>query len=137
MIKLKKLLLELWDRDNSDEYYYHITLAPYIPRIKSDGLRVNRKSTVHNYREYSKGKLFFCDIGNLDWWIDKIGEHAFHHFDDEKYHNLAVFRVLKTNVKSVEGDMIGTHDSRSKTYFTREDIPPQYVEFVKFVPNPY
>lgn len=135
MIKLKEIVEGL--RDTSDEYYYHVTLAPYIGHIKNSGLKPNMKSTVSNYRDYSKGKLFFCDVGNLDWWVNKIGEHAFHHFDDERYHNVAVFRVLKSKIPNVEVDRIGRDDSSGGTYYIRHAIPLQDVEFVKFVAEPY
>ena len=137
MITLTSLILELGAKDVSDEYYYHVTLAPYIPLIKARGLTPNKKATVSNYRDYSRGKLFFCDVGTVEWWINKIGEHAFHQFDDEKFHNVAVFRVLKSKIQNTEGDMIGSYDSGGKTYYIKHSVPPQDVEFVKFVAEPY
>ena len=136
MIKLKSLLRESPEEED-DGYYYHVTLAPYVPLIQSKGLKVGSKSTVTNYKEYSRGKIFFCDIGALNWWVWKIAEHAFHNFDDERYHNVAVFRVLKANLGNVEIDKEGSDDSRAPAYCVRHDVPANVLEFVKIVEEPY
>jgi hypothetical protein len=92
----KHLLIEDL-RSEKDEYYYHITLAPYLETILVKGLQIGKKATVSNYSEHSRGKIFLCDIGVVDWWKYNIEQHAFHQFDDEKLmirFYLLIFRIL-------------------------------------------
>ena len=141
MIKFKDLFKTLITEDlrsESDEYYYHITLSPYVDAIKKHGLKLKGTTpTVSNYKDYSKGKIFLCDIGVLDWWVHSIAAHAFHQFDDEQYHDVSVFKILKTKLKSVIVDKIGSDDSRGNSYYVTYDIPPTVLEFVKTEPSPY
>lgn len=135
MIKLKSLLEDKTDIDN---YYYHITLFPYISSIKQHGLKTSGvKNTVSNYKEYSKRKIFLCEVGVVDYWVNKIGEHAFHSFDDEQFHNVAIFRVLKTHISNIEKDEVGSKDSGGNCYYTTQNIPSQFLEFVKIIEEPY
>lgn len=137
MIKLKSLLNENL-RSESDEYYYHVTLAPYVPLIQKRGLKIKgNKPTVSNYKEYSKGKIFLTDVGALDWWIHTIASHGFDQHDDEKYHDVAVFRILKSNLHNVQVDKDGSNDSRGNCFYVIQDIPPQSLEFVKIEKSPY
>ena len=136
MIKLKSILENL--RSDADDYYYHVTLALYLSSIKKYGLKIKTpNATVSNYKDYSKGKIFLCDSGNLNWWIDKIAEHAFHQFDNEYYHNLAIFKILKSNLRNVKLDRIGYDDSLGGSYYITNDIPPSDIEFVKIEYSPY
>lgn len=136
MIKLTSLLEDL--RSESDNYYYHVTPAPYKELIQVHGLVVNgRKRTVSNYANHSSGKIFLCDVGVLDWWIYTIAAHAFDQFDDENYHDIAVFKILKSNLKEVEKDEVGSADSRGNSYYVTYDISPELLEFVKIVESPY
>ena len=136
MIKLKSLLRETPEEED-DGYYYHVTLAPYVPKIKTEGLKVKSNPTVTNYKEYSRGKIFFCDVGALTFWEWRIAEHAFHQFDDERFHDIAVFRVSKDKLTDVEIDKEGTDDSRAPAFCVRHDIPVNVLEFVKIVKEPY
>lgn len=133
MIHLKTLLVESED----DGYYYHVTLAPYANRIKQQGLVSNRKPTVSNYSSYSKNKIFFCDRSNLNWWTNKIGEHAFHQFDDDKFHSVAIFRISKDKLQNAHVDNVGTKDSGVGCYFVTYDVPPDVLEFVGIQDDPY
>lgn len=132
MIKLKSLLENI-----DDGYYYHITLAPFAPAIQTDGLKIRgRKSTITNYREYSKGKTFLCDINSLNCWIEKIKQHGFHGYDDEKYHDVAIFKVAKDALKDVQIDKVGDEDCRrGGSYYVTYDIPANLIEFVKEIVN--
>lgn len=135
MIKLKNLILE---GEEADGYYYHVTLAPYISSIQKNGLRVRgNKATVSNYREYSHGKIFLCDIGGLDFWVWKIGEHGFSNFDEEKFHEVAIFRIDKNKLENVEVDSEGSRDSRGNAYFVNYDIPANVIEFVRIEEEPF
>ena len=134
MIKLNSLIKEA---DESDDYYYHVTLAPYAPRIKSQGLRVGAKATVTNYSQHSRGKIFFCDSGMVDKWAWIIGSHAFHGHDDEKFHDVAVFRVPKNKLPNIDLDTVGTKDSGGNAYYVTYDISPEILEFVKVIESPY
>lgn len=123
---------------NPDEYYYHVTLAPYISSIKTHGLKVKPKtSTVSNYKSYSRGRIFFTDLDKLNWWVFTIAGHAFDQFDDESYHDIAIFRIAKKNLPDVEIDKVGSDDSNGKAYFVTHDIPPESIEFVKIEKSPY
>ena len=136
MIKLKSLIEDL--RSEDDGYYYHVTLAPYIPLIRKEGIKVRHVApTVSNYKEYSKGKIFFTDVGALDWWVWTIAAHAFHSFDDEKYHDIAIFRIKKENLPDVQKDKVGSDDSKGESFFITHDVPPTMVEFVKTEESPY
>ena len=136
--QLQKYGLEEELRSKSDEYYYHVTLAPYVPLIQKEGLKIRGKPvTVSNYKEYSKGKIFFSDLGTLDWWVYKIAEHAFHSFDDEKYHDIAIFRVKKINLPNVDIDKIGSQDSQGDAFYTVYAVPPSVLEFVKIEESPF
>jgi hypothetical protein len=124
-------------RSEEDEYYYHVTLAPYTSHIEKNGLKVNRPSTVSNYSQHSKGKIFFTNIGALEWWIYNIASHAFHTFDNELFHEVSVFRIKKENLKDVKIDKIGSEDSRGNSYYITYDVPPNIIEFIKVVKNIY
>jgi hypothetical protein len=134
MIKLQSSIESF---DESDAYYYHITLAPYVSQIKHNGLLVGSKSTVSNYIQHSRGKIFFCDSGMVDKWTWIIGSHAFHEHDDERFHDVAIFRVLKNKLQNVNPDDLGTRDSGGPAYYVTYDIPPEILEFVKVVESPY
>jgi hypothetical protein len=123
----KHLLIEDL-RSESDEYYYHITLAPYLETILVKGLQIGKKATVSNYSEHSRGKIFLCDIGVVDWWKYNIEQHAFHQFDDEKFHEVAVVKIKKDKLKNVYVDEIGSEDSRGNCYYVTNDIPANFIE---------
>jgi hypothetical protein len=135
MIKLKLLIEDL--RSEDDGYYYHVTLAPFVSLIKRGGLKLKMTPTVSNYKEYSKGKIFFTDVGTLDWWVWTIAAHAFHSYDDEKYHDIAVFRIKKENLPDVQKDKIGSDDSMGDSFFVTHNVPPSVIEFVKIEKSPY
>lgn len=135
MIKLKSLLEDL--RSKMDDYYYHVTLAPYAHLIQKTGLKTGAKSTVSNYAHYSRGKIFLCDVGNLDWWVDTIAAHGFHGYDDEAYHDIAIFRIPKSKLPNVEIDKTGSDDSRGGSYYVTTPIPASDLELVKTIPSPY
>jgi len=125
-------------KTQSDEYYYHVTLAPYVPIIRKNGLKIKGiKPTVSNYKDYSKGKIFFTDVGTLDWWVYKIAEHAFHEFDDERFHDIAVFKVKKENLPDAQKDEVGSDDSKGDSFYITHDIPSSMIEFVKIEKSPY
>lgn len=134
MIKLSSLIKESAE---ADDYYYHVTLAPYVSRIKSQGLKVGSKATVANYSQYSRGKIFFCDVGTVDRWTWTIGSHAFDGYDDESFHDIAIFRVPKNKLPDVEIDREGTQDSGGNAYYVTYDVPPEILEFVKVVESPF
>lgn len=137
MIKLKSLINEDL-RSESDDYYYHVTLAPYVPIIQKRGLMVRGiKPTVSNYKEYSRGKIFLTDVGALEWWIYTIAAHAFHDFDDEAFHNISVFRIPKDKLPNVNVDTEGSSDSKGNSYYVTDNIPPGVMEFVKTEESPY
>ena len=135
MIKLAPLVEDLRSKD--DGYYYHVTLAPFAPLIQKSGLKLKMTPTVSNYKEYSRGKIFFTDVGALDWWVWTIAAHAFHSYDDEKYHDIAVFRVKKENLPDAQKDKVGSDDSKGESFFVTHDVPPNVVEFVKIEESPY
>ena len=136
MIKLKSLLEDL--RSGSDDYYYHVTLAPYVPLIQKEGIKIRHVApTVSNYKEYSKGKIFLTDVGTLDWWVWTIAAHAFHSFDDEKYHDISIFRIPKGKLPNVEIDKVGSDDSKGESFYVTQDIPPSIIEFVETKESPY
>ena len=125
-------------RSEDDGYYYHVTLAPYVSTIRRNGLKTKGiKPTISNYADYSKGKTFFTDVGTLDWWIYKIAEHAFHQFDDEQFHDVAVFRVKKDKLNDVQVDPEGSTDSKGESFYITHDVPPSIIEFVKIEKSPY
>lgn len=131
MIKLKDLIVENEMR-GSDDYYYHITLVPFIDLIKRNGLKIRSKKTVTNYREYSKGKIFLCDFGAINYWVDIIVQHGFHNYDNEEYHKVAIFRILKNKLQNVNIDSEGSKDcNRGKSYYVTYDIPSDIIEFVE------
>ena len=127
MIKLKSLLIESKD---SDEYYYHVTLAPYVPLIKREGLKIGSRATVTNYTGHSRGKIFLCDSGGVSMWAYIIAEHAFHEHDDERFHEIALFRILKSKVPSIEIDKPGSIDSGGNAFYVTRDIPPEFLELI-------
>jgi len=133
MIKLKSLIKE---SSESDDYYYHVTLAPYVPFIESRGLKVGSRPTVSNYTQHSRGKIFLCDKETVDRWVWIIAEHAFHNYDDEAFHDVAIFRIPKSKLSNVEIDDIGTQDTGGNAYYVTENISPELLEFVKVVKSP-
>lgn len=137
MIKLKSLLEN--DDNSSDEYYYHVTLAPYVSKIQREGLKVKGvKRTVTNYKEYSSGKIFLCDVGVVDWWVHKIGEHGFSNFDDERFHSVAVLKIPKLSLSNIEVDNVGSTDCRGGCYYTTDiSIPPNLITLVNVIENPF
>jgi len=115
-------------RGESDDYYYHITLAPYVDSILTNGLQIGKKATVSNYREHSRGKIFLCDIGVVDWWKFNIEQHAFDQHDDERFHNVAVLKIKKDKLSNVYVDEIGSKDSRGNCYYVTSNIPANVIE---------
>lgn len=115
-------------RSASDDYYYHITLAPYVDNILANGLHINKKATVSNYREHSRGKIFLCDIGVVDWWKYNIEQHAFHQYDDEQFHKVSVLKIKKDKLTEVYVDEIGSEDSRGNCYYVTKNIPANVIE---------
>jgi len=134
MIRLTSFIKE---SNESDDYYYHVTLAPYVPMIKSQGLRVGSKPTIATYAHHNRGKIFLCDVGTVDRWVWIVGAHAFHEHDDEKFHSAAIFRVPKNRLSNVEDDTHGTQDTGGNAYYVTEDIPPDTLEFVKVIESPF
>lgn len=115
-------------RSESDDYYYHITLVPYVDDILKNGLYINKKPTVSNYREHSRGKIFLCDIGVVDWWEYNIEQHTFHQYDDERFHEVAVLKIKKDKLSNVYVDEIGSEDSRGNCYYVTSNIPANVIE---------
>jgi hypothetical protein len=115
-------------RSESDEYYYHVTLAPYLPLIQKNGLLIGRRHTVSNYATHSKGKIFLCDIGNVEWWKHTIEAHAFDQFDDETYHECIAVKIKKDLLQNVKLDREGTSDSRGNCYYVTKNIPAEVIE---------
>jgi hypothetical protein len=115
-------------RGESDDYYYHVTLAPHVDNILQNGLRINKKPTVSNYRGYSRGKIFLCDIGVVDWWKFNIEQHAFDQHDDERFHNIAVLKIKKDKLTDVHIDTVGSEDSRGNCYYVTNNIPADVIE---------
>ena len=122
MINLQSIIKEF--ADDKDDYYYHVTLAPFVQNIKHHGLKVKTKKTVSNYAAYSRGKIFFCDVGTVDRWVWTIAQHGFHGYDDEAYHDVAVFRILKSKLPYVKPDIQGTQDAGGDAYYVTYDVPP-------------
>jgi hypothetical protein len=122
-----KILNELL-RGEQDDYYYHCTLTKYVKKIQLRGLAVKNRKTVSNYRNYSQGKIFLCDKGSVEWWKEKIEQHAFHNFDDESYHDVSVLRIKKSNLTDVKIDKVGAEDSKGYSYYVEYDIPPNIIE---------
>lgn len=115
-------------RSESDDYYYHITLAPYVDSILATGLQINKTPTVSNYVEHSRGKIFLCDIGVVDWWKHNIENHAFHQYDDSRFHKVAVVKIKKDKLNDVYADEIGSEDSRGNCYYVTKNIPANVIE---------
>lgn len=115
-------------RGERDDYYYHVTLTVYVNKILQQGLQLNKKPTVSNYRDLSKGRIFLCDIGAVDWWKSTIEAHAFHQFEDEQYHNVTVLKIKKDKLINVFIDDIGSEDSRGNCYYVTQPIPANIIE---------
>ena len=110
-----------------DDFYYHCTLRKYLDNIEIEGLTIGNSPTVSNYKNYSRGKIFLCDAGSVDWWKDRIEQHAFHSFDDEEFHDVAVLKIKKTDLSDVKIDKVGSEDSRGNSYYVDHDIPPELI----------
>ena len=106
--------------DEPDEYYYHITSRPQT--VRRDGLRPNQRPNMRSgfYRNYSVGKVFFCDRPGVPYWLERIANHLEDRYDRPP--KLAVVRFCKSAVSDVQPDELGSRDSHVPAYFVTHSI---------------
>ena len=111
------------NQPKKDEYFYHVTLKSLIPLIKKYGmLSPNMEPVFSNYKNYSKGKLFFCELDGVNFWKERVEQHAFH--NTGKTVKLVVLRFFKESVSgSMQKDEVGEKDSGHPSYYTTQSIP--------------
>jgi hypothetical protein len=102
--------------DESDDFYYHVTSRPQT--VRQHGLRPNMRSGF--YRDYSIGKVFFCDRPGVPYWLERIAHHLQDRYDRPPL--LAVVRFPKSAVSDVQPDELGSRDSREPAYFVTHGI---------------
>lgn len=101
--------------DQPDDYYYHVTTRP--SRVMQSGIRPNQAPSMDAgfYRQYSAGKVFFCERPGVPYWLWRIGDHLEQRF--ERPPRLSVVRFPKSLVSNPQVDRLGTDDSRIPSYF--------------------
>ncbi len=115
-------------RITHDDYFYHVTLKQNIKDIRKNGLSASASPLMSNYSNYSKGKIFFCDLNGINYWKERVGDHYFHNTGKDA--KLAVVRVKKAFVQNVQADKVGEQDSKMPAYFTNAVIPASLIELV-------
>jgi hypothetical protein len=108
-----------------DEFYYHVTPRPNVQAIMGQGFSPARgRQTMADgaYRDYSKGKVFFCDRNGVDYWEEKIHLHLEHEQDNVPA--LAVLRFPKGTVSGLQRDTLGTSDSGANCWYSESAVKP-------------
>ena len=106
--------------DNPDDFYYHVTTRPR--QILKSGLKPNQKPSMDSgfYRNYSAGKVFFCERPGVPFWLWRIGDILEARFDMPP--KLSVVRFPKSMVANAQEDGPGTKDSHVPCYFVTQPI---------------
>jgi hypothetical protein len=101
--------------DAPDEYYYHVTSRPQT--VRRDGLRPYQRPNMRSgfYRDYSVGKVFFCDRAGVPYWLERIAHHLEDRYDRPP--KLGVVRFPKSAVADAQHDELGSRDSHEPAYF--------------------
>lgn len=109
--------------DSDDEFYYHVTTRPM--QVLRDGLRPNRRPSMNAgfYRDYSAGKVFFCERSGVSFWLWRIGDHLEAQYEHPP--KLSVVRFPKSLVADPQEDRPGTQDSHAGSYFVTHAIRPR------------
>jgi hypothetical protein len=102
--------------EDPDDYLYHVTTVPNARTILASGFQTNRKSVMTNYRQYSKGKIFFTERDGVPFWLARVEDHLFSDYDNPP--DVAVLRVPKSDLEGkLIPDEIGSNDAHAKAYY--------------------
>lgn len=113
------------DRDEADDFYYHVTTATNARGILSGGLRPGggRSSMAEGFfRSYSAGKVFVTELGGVRYWMSRIEEHLEHQGRWSPTSRMVILRIRKADAGEVEHDSIGSSDARAAAYKAARDI---------------
>jgi len=113
----------------ADNFYYHVTDAARVPGIMENGLRPGQDPMFSNYTHHSSDRLFLTEKGGVSFWKDRVEQHAFHNSGDEI--KVAVLRIPKAVVGTIEEDSVGSMDAKQPSYYTTQSIPSEFIEIVK------
>lgn len=103
-------------RDETDDFYYHVTTATNARGILATGLRPGRgRSSMADgfFRAYSRGNVFLTELGGVRFWLDRIEEHLECQGRWSPTSKLVVLRILKSDAGDVEHDEFGSSDARA------------------------
>lgn len=116
--------------EREDDYLYHVTINRNLPGIKSKGLIPGARSNFDGfYKDYSAGKIFLCERGAVQYWIDKLEENQ--NVQGVRISKPVVVRIPKVNVRGLENDAAGTRDSRHPCYYLTTAIPANQIEVIR------
>ena len=64
--------------DDEIRWVYHVTFYRNLDRILNEGLKPSGGSGINlpSHREHSKGKLFFSDFEDVDFWYNNFEKSA-------------------------------------------------------------
>ena len=110
----------------ADDFYYHITDTARVPQIMENGLRPGSDPMFSNYTHHSTNRLFLTEKGGINFWKERVEQHAFNNTGDEI--KVAVLRMPKAAIEEVEQDEVGSMDAKYPSYYTTQSIPPEFIE---------
>jgi hypothetical protein len=108
--------------DDPDAFYYHVTQQKTVTRIFTGGfspaLGMQRQTSKGVYRDYSHGKVFFCDRPGVAYWEHAITQQLLS--NDGKPPMLAILRFLKVVPPGLTIDNLGTKESYARSWYSTE-----------------
>lgn len=120
---------EQQERENVDDYLYHVTTKRNLAKIKRNGLLPGQESIFGGwYAWHSQDKTFLCERGGIGYWTERI-EHT-EDMNKDKPSQPIVLRIKKDKLQGIQADQPGTTDSRHNSYYVSTPIPNVDIEFV-------
>ena len=120
-----------------DDYLYHVTTFRNLPSIKTQGLVPNGAGGTNFegwYEGHSRGKIFLCARGGVDYWMGKIEEAEENkkmNYRGYRPSKVVVVRVKKSDVLGAQEGGPGSSDSRNACVFVTSPIPASKIEIVR------
>jgi len=114
-------LVNFHNRDNDDDYVYHLTDRITAGKILKYGFKTSLPDLMNTYTSYARGKVFFTERSGIDNWLEKIEGQSLK--SGRWAPSIMLLRVAKHDIQHLlHADAINTKEFNAKCYYITQSF---------------
>lgn len=119
------------DGNPDGNYAYHVTFFKNLSSIDQNGLGPQGGTPslgIGGVAGHSKGNLFLTEEGGIDFWFQRMSEHAEHQSDNAFEDELVPVVLRFPWPSNIIEDEAGSQDANADAFMTQSNIDPDDIQ---------